>query len=144
MMRLKYPKNFEESESNNITEYIRLCQIDMYRFKGILKQNINITRWKTLQHTFQDNNIVESTFVRKVNVFNIANQFINELCCSFDRINSYCYYYVPDTIRCVGTNTSLNKVIRLIEYGNDKIPPMNWIRHSYMKFSDYVLRKDIK
>jgi hypothetical protein len=144
MIRLKYPKNFEESECQTFDEYTRLCQINLYRFKGILKQNINITRWKVLQKTFEENNILEGTFIRKINVLSIAYQFINELKCSFNKPDSCCYYYTPDTIRCTGTNMSLNKTIRLIEYGNDKVPPMNWIRHSYLKFSDYVLGNDTK
>ena len=66
---------------------------------------------------------------------------MSSLQCSYDLTTSKCYFYVPDNIRCIGTTNQLNYVIRLIEYGTDQIPPMNWIRHSYIQYYNSVVEE---
>ena len=63
---------------------------------------------------------------------------MNNLNCFYNANQGKCYYSVSDSIKCIGTNNNLNYLIRLCEYGNDIVPPLNWIRHSYNKFVDIV------
>ena len=86
----------------------------------------------------------DTTFTKTISVERICDQYINQLRCTYDVTSGYCYYYIPNTIRCVGTNSCLLDVIRLIEYGNNYVPPMNWVRHSYLEFVDYIEGKGNK
>lgn len=142
MLRLRYPLNLTESRKGSQQNYYQACCLSIYSLKGMLYRNINVSRWNSLQKVFEENNVFNNTFIRNVKTINIAHQYINELRCYYNSADDYCYYYVPDTVRCIGTNYSLNKIIKLIEYGNDMIAPMNWIRHSYILFVDKIVRKD--
>ena len=139
MMNIKYPINISKSGLDK-KGYYRNCQLDMYTFRMILKQNINVSRLTALQKTLEENKIVEGSFKELPKNFTIiiVNQFINELRCTYNPTSECCYYYIPKTIRCAGTNVELLYIIKLIEFGNDKIPPLGWISHSYNKFKDYI------
>ena len=73
-------------------------------------------------------------------IFSIVNQYINSLTCYYDTSAEKCYYTISDLIKINGTNMSLSKLIQIIEFGDKGIPPMNWIRHSYLIFEDIVMR----
>jgi hypothetical protein len=144
MLQVRYPLNMAESDRDK-QSYIRLCLLDLATFKIILRQYMNIPRLIALQGTFDKSKVLKTTFLRtntKHTVL-IADQFINELRCRFDEQSGYCYYYIPRTIRCIGTNISLLYIIKLIEYGNDVIPPFGWISHSYLKFKDYLKERSM-
>lgn len=144
MLRIRYPKNFSESKEYDVQSYIRTCNIDIYKLKGILKNNINKPKCNVVREKLLKHNILNTTFTKTISVDRICDQYINQLRCTYDVTSGYCYYYIPNTIRCVGTNSCLLDVIRLIEYGNNYVPPMNWVRHSYLEFVDYIEGKGNK
>lgn len=137
-MRILYPVSFNESNYSTIEEYITKCNFDLVLLKSILRQNINKSRWNALNYRLHKCNQIKFNRSNKSIISN-ALQYINGLQCYFDSNLNRCYYQVSDLIRGFGTLTSLNFIIRVIEYGILDIPPMNWIRHSYMQFSNIIL-----
>lgn len=138
-MKIWYPLNMKETNIDDQSRYILKCSLEIGTIRSFLRSNINSVRWNALTDKLQD--IEEIEFTKKVSALTIANQYISNLQCFYDAPSSMCYYMVPDMIRCIGTNTSLNKVIRFIEYGTVDIKPMNWIRHSYNQFTDFILEE---
>lgn len=138
-MKIWYPISFEQSKNNNINLYNAMCLFDLYRFKNILKNNLSLVNTKLpgIQIRLNECPLVKVNNEITFNINAILNRYINSLTCKCDN-SSRCYYYVPDIVRCPGAENSLNFVIRLIEYGNDTIPPLNWIRHSYTLFEEYI------
>jgi hypothetical protein len=73
-----------------------------------------------------------------INIMAIINLYINRLYCYYDYYECQCYYKVSDLIRCPNTKNSLNKVIRIIEYGTLDIQPLFWLRKSYYSFIENI------
>lgn len=140
MLKIWFPKTFEELNQETVAQYICYCNIAMYTLKNILQSNINSLRWNTLTSRLTESNLIQIDNPIKFNAIRIPNQYISRLCCTYDPNISKCYYYVPDSVKCQYTSNTLNQVVELAEYGNDVIPPMNWIRYSYTKFVDRVMR----
>ena len=139
-MKIWYPLEYDEIKYKNISAYILACQIQLYTLKSILKRNIIYSKWEALKEPLTEIGVIdEKTFIRRYKPVDIAYQFVNNLKCYYDVNITKCYYAVQDSVRCVGTNVSLNKVIKLLEYGNKYIPPINWVRHSYIIFKDNIL-----
>ncbi|MBO7212378.1 MAG: hypothetical protein J6V44_15430 [Methanobrevibacter sp.] len=137
-MKIWYPIKFSEFNSDNLQLYLLKCQADLGSFKLFLKSNYNDLRWKVVTNKLRD--VASINLLRDINAGDIASQFINSLQCKYDANTGCCYYFVSEFVKCNGTTESLNFVIRLIEYGNDALTPMNWIRHSYLKFTDFVTK----
>ena len=137
-MKIWYPVNFKKSGFKDIQMYILRCQVDLGNFKMYLKSNFNNIRWKSLRSELNESSGI--FFMKEINIVDIANRYVNSLQCKFDPVSSRCYYFISDFVQCPGTTQKLDFVIKSIEFGNDKIPPMNWIRHSYLKFSDFVVK----
>ena len=135
-MKIWMPVNFETSKEPNIQAYIFSCNLHLYHLRAILSANIIKSKWEIFLAKLQ--NIKDFSEVNVDRLKNAQYQYINSLVCEFDKQQSRCYFYVPPTVRCKGTDIDLNKVIKLAEFGNDTIPPMNWIRHSCLKFKDYI------
>ena len=142
-MKIWYPKRYDNSKTDNVNDYKRECGLGLQAFKAILRNNINSPRWGLLKQKLLTSKYIMVNNQNAFNPVSIPNQYIAYLQCYYDYAENRCYYEVPDTVRCVGTTTSLNDVVKLIEYGNDTIPPMNWIRYSYLKFN-YIIMGDDK
>lgn len=138
-MQIRYPKNLSESGLNTVQLYTDVCSLGLYRFQGILTEQMFKSKWENVERIFKEHGITVPKFSNGKFAMNIAHQFINSLRCRYDTGDSCCYYYIPKSIKCYGTNLSLYKVIKLIEYGNDIISPMHWVGHSVMLFYDYIL-----
>lgn len=136
-MKIWFPINLSQSEKSNSSEYMMYCSICLPQLKYMLKRNILFPKWKVLEQKLIESKALDIVSER-FNIMNIPNQFINSLCCKYDNFSEKCYYDVSDMIKCYGTTNSLKDIIRLCEYGNDSIPPLNWIRHSYIEFSDMI------
>lgn len=136
-MKIWFPISLEDTENNDVNRYILKCYGYLYTLRAILKSNIILPKWKVIETKLQENNLLD-VVGNKFNISNIPYQYVNNLNCFYNANQGKCYYGVPDSIKCIGTNNNLNYLIRLCEYGNDVIPPLNWIRHSYHKFVDIV------
>lgn len=142
MIRLWFPKNFEESKKEDINSYIAECTLYLVSIKTILQNSINISKWNLLTPKLIDSKIILVQNPYKFLARRIPFQYVNNLTVSFDKNNSRCYYYVSDMVKCQYTANSLNEVVQLVEYGNDVIPPINWIRSSYIKFVDTIMENE--
>lgn len=138
-MKIWYPITFEDSGMDDLSSYITACAFDLLLLQSILRNNINLTRWNTLTEKLPKckHILIQNTHYFKAT--KIPTQYISYLRCNYDNAAGQCYYSVPDNVRCIGTATPLNKVVKLIEYGNDLIPPFGWIRHSYVAFKTRVM-----
>lgn len=132
-MKVWYPYNYTDSKCHSINEYIMSCTLDMSRFKLILMKNIISERWKLA--TTKLNNLLHTDTIKRTD---IPDSYINALMCGYDPVRGCCYYYISPFRKVGNTIYSLIKTIRLCEYGNDTIPPCNWIRHSYNEFVDTI------
>lgn len=124
----------------DVQVYISVCQSRLADFKRILRQHINKEKLKVIQ-----TKIPESTVVKVTESFSAQNTletFINSLTCRYEPSSRKCFYTVSDLIPCKGTNRSLNFMIKLFEFGNGIIPPLAWLRHSYVKFKELIQKED--
>lgn len=136
-MKIWFPVSLSESGRESPTDYFLSCCLYLSRFKTILRSNILIVKWQVLDEKLKESDLLEDA-TEKFKATNIPNQFINNLNCGYDGYTEKCYYYVSNLVKCFGTSNNLNKLIDLCEFGNDDIPPINWIRHSYLLFKDAV------
>lgn len=137
MIKIWYP--VKKSEDTNINAYMIGCYMQLLAFKNILRSNINVSKWKALEPKLINNNLVRINKTTKLNILNIPNTYVNCLKCFFDPNLQRCYYAVSEFTKCpYSESISLNFIIKLVEYGNESIPPLNWIRHSYSKFVDVI------
>lgn len=136
-MKIWMPVNLAESKEPNLDAYVLECKLLLYRLRSILLAHMIKTKWKIFAQKIKETDSDELKILK--NVESIPLQYINNLQCYLDRDLAKCYFAVPDKLRCKGSILSLDKVVRLAEYGNDTIPPMNWIRHSVVKFYDFIL-----
>lgn len=139
MIKLWFPKTMEECNQQSVPQYISYCNLAMYTLRNKLRTNINSARWGILTPKLTQSTLIEITNPMKFNARQIPDQYISKLVCGYDENRARCYYYVPDNVKCLYTSNSLNQIVELIEYGNDLIPPMNWLRYSYQKFIDALV-----
>lgn len=139
-MKIRYPIQNNSSDPEKVYDYYVKCAFDMNEFKRILRNNLNISRWQAIRDRLLQCKMIR--FVSdKMKPINIAYQYINNLKCVYDPKTRYCYYTISDFTQCIYTQTRLNKVMRYIEFGFSNIPPMNWIRHSYIQFSEIISKE---
>lgn len=132
-MKLWVPITSNQFKYTN--EYINYCNVKLQELKILLKTRLDNNKLSTRKNSLlESNSIIWLPNTINFNLNSITDTYIKRLYCSLDRANNHCYYTIPIGIRCPGTKTSLDTVIRLIEFGNDIIPPMNWIRHTYHEF----------
>jgi len=138
-MKIWYPKQYSQGDYENVQEYISKCQLDLFVLKDILNKNINLSRWNAINERLVQSQQLHIIDGRQVEAIEIAKRYVYALTCYYDTAITKCYYDVPALLKCPNTVDSLRRIIRYIEFGFDDIPPMNWIRHSYTIFTDYVL-----
>lgn len=137
-LKIWYPQQYNPSKFDDLEHYKSKCQLDLYVLRDILSKNMPISLMKHADSTINTSNLIHKTDNDDIETLSIANSFISNLRCSFSDNMSRSFYYVPKYVRCSHTSDSLDYVVRLLEFGFDNIAPICWIRHSYLKFSDYV------
>lgn len=140
-MKLLVPIKRDTNES--ITSYVNSCNLYLYVFKQILQNKLQ--RNKLLcrkEDLFNEPNIKWTIDESDYNILLITNTYINQLRCQYDTKEDVCYYVVPIGILCPYTTTTLNKVMRILEYGGYKLMPLFWIRNSYREFVETIERKN--
>ena len=136
-MKLLVPIKRDTNES--ISSYINSCNLYLYVFKQILQNKLQ--RNKILcrkEDLFNEPSIKWTITESNYNIFLIVNTFINQLQCQYDTKENVCYYVIPLSVKCPYTVTSLNKVMRILEYGGYNMMPLNWIRSSYKEFTEQI------
>ena len=135
-MRIWYPKTSDSSKSKR--SYIFRCNVKLEVFKRILRKNMNIPKLDVRRDYLLNCELIEWTNTFNMSVVQIVNTYINKLYCVYDANELKCYYTIPKGTKCPFSNTELDYVIRLLEYGNNELPPLNWIRHSYKQFIESI------
>lgn len=133
-MILWFPKKKKDEEDSSI--YIYSCRAALSTFKMILNSNINKPSMKRIDNILKGKNVLDFTNKDRFSIFSVIRFYESSLACYYDDKERRCYYEIPKIIKCPNTTNSLQFVIRLIEFGNDLIPPTNLIRHSYRKFCE--------
>jgi hypothetical protein len=132
---MKYIIPIEKENNETVSEYYNKCSIMLISFRQILRNHINVGKLDARkQLLLSQPNIIWKVNDLNFNILLIINQYINSLQCFYDKRENKCYYSVPNIVRCIYTNTSLNTVIRTLEYGGGDMPPLYWIRPSYTEF----------
>ena len=133
-MKFKVPIKKETNEK--VSSYISKCNMWLIVFKQILRQNINRQKLEVRKDILFKLPCLKWTVnsADDINMITIINLYINRLYCYYDYYECQCYYKVSDLIKCPNTKNSLNKVIRIIEYGTLDIQPLFWLRKSYYSF----------
>ena len=132
-MKLWYPYNLTESKRTDVNDYITSCTLDMYRLKLLLRKNIISERWKIIASKL--NSLLHTDVLTGPT---ITDSYIQYLECRYDPSRNCCFYTVSPFRKVGKTRYNLAKIIRLCEYGNDTIPPTNWVRHTYREFVDII------
>lgn len=135
-MIIWFPKEIEKDE--DLSLYIMKCNLHMATLKMYIRNNMNMPSLKRIENILKEKEMLDFTNKEKFSVMSVINQFLGALSCVYSDKDKKCYYTISAMVKCINTNNDLDFVIRLIEYGNDKIPPTNLIRHSYKKFCEYV------
>ena len=144
-MKIWYPIEYDVAKHHSVFGYVSMCRIDTALLQSILRNKINKTRWISYDTRLSSCKAIHKTAENAViNSLDLANRYINSLQCYYDIGKGCCYYSIPLMIRCPNTIDSLDYVIRLIEYGNDEIPPMHWIRDSVEDFNTAVLEMNVE
>ena len=133
-MKIWFPKRIDSDE--DINKYIATCSLSMGSFIMILNSNLNIPKFKLIETKLIEGKLLDFINVDKFSIMSAIRMYQSYLRCEYDGSEKRCYFDISKMIKCPNTNNSLDYVIRLIEFGNDKIPPSNWIRHSYTKFCE--------
>ena len=124
----------KNGNDQDLSVYIYSCRAALSVFKMILNSNINHPSMKRIETVLKSKNVLDFTNKDRFSILSVIQCYESSLVCYYDEKSCRCYYEVPKIIKCPNTTNSLQFVIRLIEFGNDLIPPTNWIRHSYNKF----------
>ena len=141
-MRIWCPvKRFEKE---NIPQFINRCNTYLSQFRMILQSNINIPSMKRIEKILKERDFLLFVNKERFSILQTLNQYISSLNCYYDESENKCYFDIAGITRCINTKNSLQFVIRLIEFGNDIVPPTNWIRHSYVKFLDFIGDQEVE
>ena len=133
-MNIWFPRKLRDGEDLSI--YWSSCNLAISTFRMIVRNNMNMPSLKRIERILKEENILDFENKDRFNINNVINQFLGCLVCKYDDNRKTCYYTISKITKCVNTRNDLQFVIRLIEYGNDKIPPTNLIRKSYTKFCE--------
>lgn len=139
-MRVWYPKVFTSSEYEDLNNYKWKCMTDLYVFKGILQKNMNLSKLKTVSLALTNCEKVKLLDNENLDAAQICRLFISYLSFRYDNNLTKGFYTVSELVKCPHTRNSIPYIIKLMEYGFDDVSPLNWIRHSYLQFCDYVQR----
>ena len=140
-MTIWYPQKLQNNE--DISLYFTKCSFSVGMFQMALRNNINLPCLKRIEQIMKKYDILDFTNKENFSINNVLNQYIGSLICKYDEQSTQCYYTISKITKCVNTTNNLDFVIRLIEFGNDKIPPTAWIRKSYKNFCDVVMGKNV-
>ena len=140
-MKIWYPISCSDLDNVNVPDYIHMCNVSLSKLRQVLIQHID--RSKIVLYQTKLSKLPYINKLTNLNLYSIMMQYINSLSCHFDTTNNKCYFAVPHGTRAIGTANTLNFIVRLIEYGNDSIPPMYWIRRSYTKYKKYIMENSI-
>ena len=128
-----------------VQSYINNCKSDLHLFKDVLKRTLKPDKLHSRKDLLLQQPVIhwlDNTF--NLNVVIIAYLYINNLQCVYDTHSGYCYYAVPDTVRCSHSKTSLNVVIRVLEFGTTDMMPLYWLRPAYNSFRKTILQETNK
>jgi hypothetical protein len=140
-MRIWYP--LEKSSGEDVSSYIAKCRLSISILNICINNCINRPSLKRIETIIKGKNLLD--FIRNkesFSIFAVINQFENTLHCYYDTATNRCFFDTPRLIKAINTRNSLDYVIRLIEFGNQDIPPTNLIRHSYMKYFNLIVNGD--
>lgn len=114
--------------------YIKLCKMDLVKFKNTVRSDFNIGKINKRDEYINSTNLIEwfNPSV-KCSAIDIINTYINNLTCHFDDLSGKCYYSVNDYTRCPKSNTSIDLIMRVLEYGNDSVTPLYLLRKAFKK-----------
>ena len=139
-MRIMFPKKRDNNET--IDMYMSKCKLYLSAFKIILQSKIQINKLLSRKNIlFSEPNIHWTIKDDNYNIKLITDTYVNQLQCYYDRQDDICYFSLPTNTLCPYTTTSLNKVIRILEYGGYNMSPLNWIRPSYRQFIESTMKK---
>lgn len=118
-----------------VNSYIDRCSLWLLSFKQFLRKHLKADKLacrKVILRRQPNITWIKSCF--NYNIMEIVNLYITRLQCFYDSFTGNCYYMVPNYIRCPYTLTSLNTVIRTLEYGSINMVPLYWLRPAYQEF----------
>ena len=141
-MKIWFPRQYTVSEYDGFEDYRLKCASDIFAFKSILQKNLNLSRWNAIKERLIRSNELHFINDKEVSPTMIAQKYIDYLSCYTDTSVNRCYYDVSPLVMCPNTTDSLSRIIRMIEFGFADIEPMNWIRHSYIAFTEYIDGRD--
>lgn len=127
---------YSKKDDETTLQYIHRCQLNLCVFKQILRNNIKQDKLNVRKNLILKQSNIQWTSTYKCNMYNILMLYVNNLNCVYDSKLDKCYYGVPDSIRCPNTKTSLNTVIRTLEYGTTDMIPLFWVRQSLFNFKE--------
>lgn len=133
-MKVWFP--IEKSNNEEYLEYVSKCRSMIAVFKMCFNSCVNRSSLLRIERIMKENNMLDFLNKDRVSILQALNQYTASLKCYYDKRRNQCYYDTPKIVKCNNTTTSLEYVMRLIEFGNDLIPPTNLIRHSYNKFCE--------
>ncbi len=132
-MRLLVPLTKEKDE--RIEEYIHRCDLMLISFRSFLRSYIRPDKLSCRNVSLIHQPNITWIYPQKYcNTRQIVDLYISKLQCIFDRVSESCYFEVPKSVRCPGTVTPLNVVMRTLEYGGKDMPPLFWLRPTYRHF----------
>lgn len=140
-MNIWYPLTKAEFAKQSPINYVNNCKLDLYVFKSILKNQINVSKCQACCEGFSK--CFEKLKVDSKKVREIINEYINRVQCYYDISSERCYYTIPKEVLLKGTSIPLITAIKILEFGNDKVAPMNLLRHSFMEFQKYLYRRGL-
>lgn len=139
-MRIWYPEVFSSKKYETLDNYKNKCQLDLYVFRGILQNNINLSKIKPFSDALMNCERIKRSDEKPLDANQICQLFINYLNFRYDERLLKGYYTVSELLKAPHTWNSVPYVVKLMEFGFDDLSPLNWIRHSYLQFCDYVQR----
>ena len=132
---MKFIVPIKKEDNEDTTAYYGKCNLWLMVFKRNLKNSINqskiISKKEALLNVPCINWTIDNT---DYNIISILDKYINNLYCYYDYYECCCYYKVPENIRCPYTKDTLNKVVRILEYGALDLQPLFWLRSTYTRF----------
>lgn len=131
-MKIWFPKRLDKND--DLSVYKTSCNLAISTFRMCLNYYLNVPSLTRIERILKENNMLEFTNKDRFSIMGVIQQYESSLQCYYDAGEQRCYFEISHIAVCQNTKNKLDYVIRLIEFGNDKIPPTNWVRHSYTRF----------
>ena len=142
---MKFVLPIKKQDDESIEFYMAKCRLLLYTFKQLLLNNIQNGKINSRTEVlYNESAIIWTIENTNYDIRSILTTFINNLSCYYDSYDSVCYFTVPKNIKCPYTKTDLNIVIRILEYGGEKLSPLYWIRPTYTQFIESTINKFTK